>query len=111
MRKKKWMNLAAIALAGAMFATGCGSSSGSAAQATTQAAQTESSVEETTAQENTEAEDTAKEDADGALVIKEQGIFTAGGTTVTSDGTFDPEDQWEETGAGQTAHVDHANVL
>ena len=111
MRKKKWMNLAAIALAGAMFATGCGSSSGSAAQATTQAAQTESSVEETTAQENTEAEDTAKEDADGALIIKEQGIFTAGGTTVTSDGTFDPEDQWEETGAGQTAHVDHANVL
>ena len=52
MRKKKWMNLAAIALAGAMFATGCGSSAGSAAQATTQAAQTESSAEETAAQEN-----------------------------------------------------------
>ena len=50
MRKKKWMNLAAIA--GAMFATGCGSSAGSAAQATTQAAQTESRAEETAAQEN-----------------------------------------------------------
>lgn len=47
----------------------------------------------------------------GALSIAEQGIFSAGGITVTSDGTFDPEDQWEETGAGQTAHVDHANVL
>lgn len=111
MRKKKWMNLAAIALAGAMFATGCGSSAGSAAQATTQAAQTESSAEETAAQENAEAEETAKEEAVGALVIKAQGIFTAGGTTVNSDGTFDPENQWEETGVGQTAHVDHANVL
>lgn len=45
------------------------------------------------------------------MVIKEQGIFSAGGTTITSNGTFDPEDQWEESGAGQTAHVDHANVL
>lgn len=51
-------------------------------------------------------------DADsGALSIAEQGIFSAGGIAVTSDGTFDPEDQWEKTGAGQTAHVDHANVL
>ena len=51
-------------------------------------------------------------DADsGTLSIEEQGIFSAGGITVTSDGTFNPEDQWEETGAGQTAHVDHANVL
>ena len=45
------------------------------------------------------------------LVISEQGIFSAGGITVTSDGVFNPENQWEETGAGQTAHVDHANVL
>lgn len=45
------------------------------------------------------------------LTIAEQGIFSAGGITITSDGTFNPEDQWEETGAGQTSHVDHANVL
>lgn len=45
------------------------------------------------------------------LHIAEQGIFSAGGITVTSPGAFVPEDQWEETGAGQTAHVDHANVL
>ncbi|MCC8013993.1 MAG: alpha/beta fold hydrolase [Eubacterium sp.] len=49
--------------------------------------------------------------ADSSLVIAEQGIFSSGGITVTSEGTFDPADQWEETGAGQTAHVDHANVL
>lgn len=48
---------------------------------------------------------------EGALVIAEQGIFSAGGIVVESEGTFNPEDQWEETGAGQTAHVDHANVL
>jgi pimeloyl-ACP methyl ester carboxylesterase len=46
-----------------------------------------------------------------SLVIADQGIFSAGGITTTSEGTFDPENQWEETGAGQTAHVDHANVL
>lgn len=45
------------------------------------------------------------------LQIAEQGVFSAGGKVVTSPGTFVPEDQWEETGRGQTAHVDHANVL
>ncbi len=45
-----------------------------------------------------------------ALSIAEQGIFSAGGITITSDGIFDPENQWEESGAGQTAHVGHANV-
>lgn len=29
----------------------------------------------------------------------------------TSEGTFDPANQWEKTSAGQTSHVDHANVL
>lgn len=54
--------------------------------------------------------ETEKNDSD-SLVIAKQGIFSAGGITLTSDGVFDPEDQWEESGAGQTAHVDHANVL
>lgn len=49
--------------------------------------------------------------AKAPLRIAEQGVFSAGGTVVTSPGTFVPEDQWEETGKGQTAHVDHANVL
>lgn len=43
--------------------------------------------------------------------IAEQGVFSAGGKVVTSPGTFVPEDQWEATGKGQTAHVDHASVL
>lgn len=47
----------------------------------------------------------------GTLRIADQGIFSAGGTVITSKGTFDSANQWEETGAGQTSHVDHANVL
>ena len=50
-------------------------------------------------------------DESRVLHIAEQGMFSAGGITLTSEGTFNPEDQWEKTGAGQTAHVDHANVL
>lgn len=45
------------------------------------------------------------------LSIAKQGMFSAGGVTITSPGSFDPYNQWEATGAGQTAHVDHANVL
>lgn len=45
------------------------------------------------------------------LTIAEQGVFSAGGITVTSPGTFESKNQWEGTGAGQTAHVDHASVL
>lgn len=47
----------------------------------------------------------------GNISITKQGMFSAGGITVTSQGTFNPEDQWETTGKGQTAHVDHANVF
>lgn len=102
MRKKQWMKLAAVTAAAAVMLSGCAGNAGSASQAASQAS------------EGTQAEAGEQDkqaDADAALVIKKQGIFTAGGTTVTSDGTFNPEDQWEESGAGQTAHVDHANVL
>lgn len=54
---------------------------------------------------------TITETDSNVLRIAEQGIFSVGGITLTSDGTFNPEDQWEETGAGQTIHADHANVL
>ncbi|KRL87192.1 alpha/beta hydrolase [Ligilactobacillus apodemi] len=45
------------------------------------------------------------------LQIANQGLFSAGGTVTQSEGIFEPTDQWEETGAGQTSHVDHANVF
>lgn len=45
------------------------------------------------------------------LVIKEQGAFSAGGTVVKSDGTFDPLKPWYEPQGGQTRHGDHADVF
>ena len=71
---------------------------------------------EPTAQPTAEATPEATQAPEAALdpdwiVLADQGMFSAGGTTITAEGTFDPEDQWEATGAGQTAHVDHANVL
>ena len=32
------------------------------------------------------------------LHIARQGVFSAGGVTITSPGNFDPYDQWETTG-------------
>lgn len=45
------------------------------------------------------------------LQIADQGMFSAGGIILQSPGTFDPTNHWEATGAGQTLHADHANVL
>lgn len=49
--------------------------------------------------------------ADKPLVIKEQGSFSAGGTVIRSEGTFDPLKPWYETQRGQTRHGDHADVF
>ena len=47
------------------------------------------------------------------LSIAEQGMFSAGGTvTEPVAGDYDPTTNWlDTTRAGNTAHVDHANVL
>lgn len=45
------------------------------------------------------------------LIIAKQGMFSAGGIVLKSEGVFYSEDQFEETGAGQTSHADHANVF
>lgn len=119
MKKKYLSALTAGLLALSLGITGCGASAGSAATAASTEAAAAAETASSAAAESTEAADTedtasAEEsgyDFDGPLAIADQGIFSAGGTVITSDGTFDPEDQWEETGAGQTSHVDHANVL
>lgn len=49
-------------------------------------------------------------DSSGALVIAEQGMFSAGGTVLTSEGTFDVSNYYTSR-EGSTSHVDHANVL
>lgn len=44
------------------------------------------------------------------LTIAEQGIFSAGGTVIHSDGTFDVANYYTSRD-GSTLHTDHANVL
>lgn len=52
-----------------------------------------------------------KESNKGNLVIKEQGAFSAGGTVVKSEGTFDALKPWNVQQGGQTRHGDHADVF
>lgn len=115
MKNRKWMRVAAVLVAGTFLATGCGSNAASstgAASESTSVAESTSVTEDTGAEGTSGAAETAGSTEDTeALVIAKQGIFSAGGITVTSDGTFDPENHWEESGAGQTSHADHANVL
>lgn len=44
------------------------------------------------------------------LRIADQGIFSAGGTVISSDGTFNVANYYTSR-EGSTSHVDHANVL
>ena len=99
MKQKRFLSAVLTGAMTVMLFAGCGSNT----QADTRA--------ENTVSEQVEETEAVSSETSGALVIAEQGIFSAGGTTIVSDGEFDPENQWEETGAGQTAHVDHANVL
>lgn len=48
------------------------------------------------AADNTETTEAASSETTEPLTIAKQGIFSAGGTTITSDGTFNPEDQWKK---------------
>ncbi len=53
------------------------------------------------------------EEANAPLSIAEQGMFSAGGTvTEPVEGEYDPTTNWMDANRpGNTAHVDHANVL
>ena len=104
---QKRLALALVAVLTMALLTGCAGGAPAASPTATA---------ELTAQPTAEATPEATEAPEAALdpdwiVLADQGMFSAGGTTITAEGTFDPEDQWEATGAGQTAHVDHANVL
>ena len=106
---KKRVQFAALTLTGVLTVSLLAGCAGANASSTTQTEETQTTQTETAQTEQTPSQD-AQTDTD-PLVIADQGIFSAGGITLTSEGTFDPENHWEETGAGQTSHVDHANVL
>ena len=57
-----------------------------------------------------DTQETVEETSSDALVIAEQGIFSVGGTVISSDGTFDVANYYTSR-TGSTSHVDHANVL
>ena len=101
MRYKKWTAAIAASVLSLSLLAGCADNNTSQMPAGT----------DTDTQPETQTQEPVQTIDPNSLVIAEQGIFSAGGITVTSEGVFNPEDQWEETGAGQTAHVDHANVL
>ncbi|MBB6369677.1 alpha/beta hydrolase [Chryseobacterium shigense] len=54
---------------------------------------------------------TSKTNQSGNIILKEQGAFSAGGTIIKSEGTFDPLKPWNEQQGGQTRHGDHADVF
>ena len=98
-QSRKWI---ALALAGALslsLLAGCsntGTASGSSSSGTPDAS-------------SAQTKDAASSDS-GALVIAEQGIFSAGGSVISSEGTFDVSNYYTSR-EGSTSHVDHANVL
>lgn len=126
MKNRKYMQLAVILTAGVMLAAGCGSSrtDDGAAKASIQAAEASISAAEESlrAAENDRepgADGTGADSAENqgsltekedVLVIAKQGMFSAGGTVVESDGTFDVSNYYTSR-EGSTSHVDHANVL
>lgn len=114
MRKQGWKRMAAV-MAAMMLMTGCANSGTMAATAAATAAAEETAAE-TDARAADGEEDTSEEMAavpEGALVIARQGMFSSGGTvTEPVEGEFDETANWLDlTRAGNTAHVDHANVL
>lgn len=105
----------AAVMAAMMLMTGCADSGTTAATAAATAAAEETAAE-TDARAADGEEDTSEEMAavpEGALVIARQGMFSSGGTvTEPVEGEFDETTNWLDlTRAGNTAHVDHANVL
>jgi len=53
----------------------------------------------------------SKNNQSDILIIKRQGAFSAGGTVIKSEGSFDPLKPWNVTQGGQTRHGDHADVF
>ena len=91
MRKQKLMRMAAMAATGMILVTACVGSNSLAA--TTDVGPGSAPA--------------------GALVIARQGMFSSGGTvTEPVAGEYDATRNWlDPTRAGNTAHVDHANVF
>lgn len=85
----------------------------SLAACSSQPASNSSSAASSASQPSNFAADNSQSEAESesdTLRIADQGIFSAGGTVISSDGTFDVANYYTSR-EGSTSHVDHANVL
>ncbi len=118
-RKMKRKYIASMLLAGIMtvsILSGC-SRQPSAPQENVEDTQQDTSVdrsqEENTVSAEVDQASAPDEASSDALMIVKQGMFSSGGTvTEPVAGDYDPTSNWlDATRAGNTAHVDHANVF
>ena len=95
--KRKLFCTAMAAVLSVSILTACSSSPSSGTQGKTESTTTEASADNDSS----------------VLTIAKQGMFSSGGTvTEPVEGEFDETTNWlDNTRAGNTAHVDHANVL
>lgn len=107
--RKKLSALLAMSIITASLMAGCGANEAESQDTSTTTAQESVQETETNTEVNTETEEN---DAKGSnyLSIAEQGIFSAGGSVIESDGTFDVSNYYTSR-EGSTSHVDHANVF
>lgn len=107
--RKKISALLAMSIITASLMAGCGANEAESQDTSTTTAQESVQETETNTEVNTETEEN---DAKGSnyLSIAEQGIFSAGGSVIESDGTFDVSNYYTSR-EGSTSHVDHANVF
>lgn len=106
--RKKLSALLAMSIITASLMAGCGANEAES-QDTSTTAQESVQETETNTEVNTETEESDASDSD-YLSIAEQGIFSAGGSVIESDGTFDVSNYYTSR-EGSTSHVDHANVF
>ena len=89
---------------------GCAANNQAASSGAAETTTTETTTAETASPETQAAADAGSDSDSDVLMIAEQGIFSAGGTVTTSEGTFDVANYYTSR-EGSTSHVDHANVL
>ena len=108
---KKWKHIAillAVLMAGLVM-TACNQENSSVPDTEEETTETmQETTEETLAEQPEDDSKTFQE-----LRIAGQGIFNSGGVVTSAvSGDYDPTQSWKDsTRAGNTAHVDHANVL
>lgn len=98
-----------------LTATGCNAQNSDSVPDTQETAETTETLTETgnTTEQNAEENSEKEKNTFQALTITGQGIFSSGGgVTSAVSGDYDPTQSWKDTTrAGNTAHIDHANVF